>query len=333
MTGGGLSLQGLSIESPIKASERYNIACINSLDNVAYWVNLLQGSVGSLLNSIQRELGLMTPCGGLCLPESPVCKPLRSPNASRAHPDFAPGGILESTTCYSQANRDLSASVVDCPTFDTGYSCTQPDCTDAAPYCNINGRLGILVRQVCPLTCGCHLPRSTLALSLPETGCTPRCTKKTEYKEAMRTIPCTDVPRNDSNFVGFLENFQVAARVMARDWGEASVSSAAVKPSPPRAHLNGKGFSSASQIPRVPQRVYIDLFSRFGCAYLSMQRLDDVFRLGIDWRAAGLINSSTFLCAARFQSRLQPLRRKRLLLSRQASLPLLSRRLWLPRRR
>ena len=138
-------------------------------------------------------------------------------------------------------------------------------CPDLAPYCGRIGLIGIRARQICPQTCGCHLPRSPLALFLPESGCPTRCTLNVPYRQALLATPCVDVARNDTNFVAFLDNWYDVSEGMPLDW-------------------------------RTSGRAYVDQFRRFGCDYLRFRTVplwDNIVALNIDWRAVGLVNDST----------------------------------------
>ena len=141
------------------------------------------------------------PCGGYCRPEAPVCKPLRVENRSVPHPDCVDG---------------LTKS--GCPGHDNGYSCSEPTCEDAAPYCALGAAIGLRARQICPLTCGCAQPRGPLALSLPENGCPVNCLSTTNYRTALAEMPCEDVARNDTNFLAFLDQWQANCELWPKDW-------------------------------------------------------------------------------------------------------------------
>ena len=49
MIGGFFSLQAKQTQTVAEASNYYNAACVDRLDNIAFWGNLLQGAVGSQL--------------------------------------------------------------------------------------------------------------------------------------------------------------------------------------------------------------------------------------------------------------------------------------------
>ena len=230
----------------------WNPGCSDTLNSVAYYINLLQGSMGSELTKLIDN----TPCGGSCEPEAAVCKQQRSPNPAAPHPDCGdwlwrgkphPHGDSSWGWSGTLVVHDVTVGGVNvtatCP-VDSGYSCTQPVCIDAAPYCHLSSPAGVRARQICPRTCGCHLPRSTLALLLPESGCPFRCRKITVYRDALAAMPCEDAALNDTAYNGFLDNWQLNANTWPKDWRESS-------------------------------SVFIDLFRRFGCDYLNMNALPD----------------------------------------------------------
>ena len=146
---------------------------------------------------------------------------------------------MEGTTCRK------TVQISPCPSFDTGFSCAAPTCADAQPFCHLTGPVGVRARQICSQTCGCDEPQSQLALSLPNNGCPERCTRTTAYREAMASLPCVDVPRDDENLQGYLNNWHNVAQEWPKDWKESSI-------------------------------IWVDLFRRFGCAYLTMDSPADL---------------------------------------------------------
>ena len=266
VTGGYYSLEAKSIQSNDDASTYYNTECTEMMDFNGYITNLMQGAMGMELWKYEREAGITARCGGKCLPEAPICKLTRTPNTSKEHPDFARGGLLEHTTCVTAPDENGDFLSTSCPTYDNGYSCVQPQpCSvDVAPYCSFNSLLGVSARQLCPTTCGCTTPQSPLALFTPDQGCPSRCVESTQYREALANTPCVDIAVDNPNFVGFLDQFATAIRVVPVD------------------------FSSAGLL-------YVDFFTRFGCAYLLMDTVNDALALGVDIQRAGLVNTSTGL--------------------------------------
>ena len=146
IVGGRFSLTARAAEGVVDAADFYNPTCIDSTFQV-YYINLMIAAVGDEIRKQQRSRHASDPCGGLCLPEVPVCKQLRPRNTSLPHPDFAPGGLLEGTICRSEGFPSRGP----CPRFDTGYSCTVPSCIeDVAPFCARDSLVGVRARQVRP---------------------------------------------------------------------------------------------------------------------------------------------------------------------------------------
>ena len=235
ISGGKFSLATKGAETPEEATDYWNPGCADTLDVVAYYINLLQGAIGETLRRRQRLQGDLRPCGGVCTAEQPVCRLVRTPNNSTAHPDFIEGGFMAGTTCRDTPSTDLVA----CPQFDTGYSCTSPVCADAIPFCADSSPIGLRARQICSQTCGCHLPHSTLALNQPSSGCPRRCREIGEYRNSMIATPCVDVAKDDHAYVGFLDNWRDNAQFWPKDWKESSI-------------------------------IWVDLFRRYGCNYLNI---------------------------------------------------------------
>ena len=146
---------------------------------------------------------------------------------------------MQGTTCR------VAVQIAPCPTYDTGYSCAPPTCEDVVPYCHLSSPVGVRARQICSQTCGCHLPQSPLALSLSDSGCPDRCRQTTQFRDAMVSLPCEDVPREDPNFQSYLTNWYNVAQNWPKDWQESST-------------------------------IWVDLFRRFGCAYLGMNSPADL---------------------------------------------------------
>lgn len=62
-------------------------------------------------------------------------------------------------------------------------------------------------------TCGCADPASSLALSLPDSGCGPLCSDSSGYWAGIHTAPCEDaIPANHSTFHTYLINVLSASR-------------------------------------------------------------------------------------------------------------------------
>merc|ERR1712196_341087 len=86
---------------------------------------------------------------------------------------------------------------------------------------------GVRARQMCPQTCGCADPSSSLILSTPSYGCGEYCSRSETYASSLDAIPCTDQDADSDGFVTYLEelvrvsvswpeNWAVGARETAR---------------------------------------------------------------------------------------------------------------------
>ena len=197
------------------------------------------------------------PCGH-CSVLEPICKQLREPNTSVPHPtcknsqeEGAPATARVTSTTAAAAAVQAAArarNARQCPGYDTGYTCVAPRCDDVAPFCALGSAVGLRARQICPQTCGCDQPRSSLALSLPESGCPRSCELSTRYRDALHDMPCEDVANNDTNWLGFLEQWRAESEIWPFDWKQSA-------------------------------NIYIDLFRRFGCGYLDLNGVPHGYKM------------------------------------------------------
>eukprot|EP00747_Dinoflagellata_sp_TGD_P117344 gnl/TRDRNA2_/TRDRNA2_172584_c1_seq1.p1 gnl/TRDRNA2_/TRDRNA2_172584_c1~~gnl/TRDRNA2_/TRDRNA2_172584_c1_seq1.p1 ORF type:complete len:346 (+),score=21.69 gnl/TRDRNA2_/TRDRNA2_172584_c1_seq1:539-1576(+) len=67
---------------------------------------------------------------------------------------------------------------------------TANSCSDLASYCQQDEYA--LVRLLCPVTCGCHMPRSGLFFQNVGGGCPSCCTHVDSYLQAMDSYDCVD---------------------------------------------------------------------------------------------------------------------------------------------
>ena len=165
---------------------RWNPGCTDFLDGTFATINLLKSVIGELLrNRVQLNTSA---CGGCHTYELPLCKPGAwvGPNE---FDEFAPA-----------------------------HTCADVGCDYLRQYCNEVSDIGVRSRMLCPATCGCDLPRSSLALSLPLSGCPERCDRTVRYKIALAEMPCQDVDREDPVFNEFLDNWQAAAQLWPQAW-------------------------------------------------------------------------------------------------------------------
>ena len=91
-------------------------------------------------------------------------------------------------------------------------------CSDFAPFCNDVSTLGVRARQMCPRTCGCDDPTSSLALFMPASGCGEQCARSGYYLERRRELPCEDVPVDDAKFQATVADILAVARQWPLDW-------------------------------------------------------------------------------------------------------------------
>jgi len=64
-------------------------------------------------------------------------------------------------------------------------------------YCNADCDVGMKVRTLCPVTCGCHSPLNSLLLTHPVSGCPPSCAETSSYQEAVAITSCEEPPPSD----------------------------------------------------------------------------------------------------------------------------------------
>jgi len=65
-------------------------------------------------------------------------------------------------------------------------------CTDMKQYCDEDTESGAAARGICPETCGCKSPTSSLVLSAAAAGCPSSCEASFEYQEQLKNAPCKD---------------------------------------------------------------------------------------------------------------------------------------------
>merc|ERR1712137_1335279 len=58
-------------------------------------------------------------------------------------------------------------------------------CADILSFCQFDTYDGFAVRMLCPVTCGCTFPNSSLVLKEPSSGCPQYCTRVTTYIDAV----------------------------------------------------------------------------------------------------------------------------------------------------
>jgi len=69
-------------------------------------------------------------------------------------------------------------------------------CESVFKYCQWDSLVGVRARQICPVTCGCHDPRISIAIGGSNNGCSPACAKTEKFKTVQKTRPCQDLGKN-----------------------------------------------------------------------------------------------------------------------------------------
>jgi hypothetical protein len=111
----------------------------------------------------------------------------------------------------------------------TSGQCVRATCaTSVKPYCHQNSLAGIRARQLCSDTCGCSSPRSTLALSLPMSGCGAQCAKSGDHAQVLQQLPCEDVEVNDPLFQALLDDVITVVSKYPKDWRDGATYYATV---------------------------------------------------------------------------------------------------------
>mmetsp|Transcript_9605 Transcript_9605/g.19906 ORF Transcript_9605/g.19906 Transcript_9605/m.19906 type:complete len:773 (-) Transcript_9605:125-2443(-) len=108
------------------------------------------------------------------------------------------------------------------PLCTSNGTCIKPTCEALKPYCNMDNRAGVRVRQLCSHTCGCDNPTSNLAMAAPADGCGDQCGRSGEFLLKRRSMPCVDAPLGDPSFAAFLNDFDRVRQVWPNDWREGS---------------------------------------------------------------------------------------------------------------
>jgi hypothetical protein len=80
---------------------------------------------------------------------------------------------------------------------------------------------GLRARQLCPVTCGCKDPLSSLALFLPKSGCGELCLQTPDYEAALAQAPCEDVSADDPTFNEYVDAVVNASVTWPNDWKDS----------------------------------------------------------------------------------------------------------------
>lgn len=74
-------------------------------------------------------------------------------------------------------------------------------------YCNAESSAGTMVRMLCPISCKCHLPHSSLILASNSAGCPESCQRIGYYDEARAVADCSDASPAELSQEPFWLNF------------------------------------------------------------------------------------------------------------------------------
>ena len=87
---------------------------------------------------------------------------------------------------------------------DSGAECYAPSCArDAPEHCHKDDKVGLLARFLCPETCGCNSPNSSLILNGPRFGCGQPCRSSSTYTDLLAKMPCTDQHAGSSDLLAY----------------------------------------------------------------------------------------------------------------------------------
>jgi|EP00966_Prymnesium_polylepis_P157305 hypothetical protein len=126
--------------------------------------------------------------------------------------------------------------------------CIAPTCLDLQRFCQSYTSLGVRARGLCPNTCGCNAPRSSLVLTLPADGCGSLCVQSVEYAFVLSQVPCEDSKTTDPDFLAFLS----ASQHVSAQWP------------------HDKQFHWDHRV--------VAYLRRFGCPYLAFSEADAALR-------------------------------------------------------
>ena len=127
------------------------------------------------------------------------------------------GSLIDAVSLVGvNCNDDPNLVEGNCPSsrpFCNPYGvCVEATCEAVTPFCNSTTIAGVRARQLCPIQCGCEELRSTLALSTPLTGCPHTCGSSITARHEISSMPCEDVAKNDTNWLGFVDQMLYAAQ-------------------------------------------------------------------------------------------------------------------------
>ena len=141
--------------------------------------------------------------------------------------------VLSLPGFYEKLNRNAFAAAIPdeacggCP-YDAPLCLPDGSCVDvtscemARPYCHMPSLAGLRARQLCPVTCGCDDPRSSLALGLPLSGCGDQCYKSVPFLRALDETPCEDIAVDDPKWQGLTDSLENASASFPMDWASSA---------------------------------------------------------------------------------------------------------------
>ena len=197
LEGGQHAVQTKVTQSPEDASYDWNAMCLDLLDWPTSHLNRIRGTVGDAVD--WRECD-SAGCKFCCYLSFSKCSILSNPKSLFLL------GPFDKPFCFNG-------------------ECVQPTCAEHARFhCQNESIAGLRFRQLCPVSCGCDSPQSSLVLSLPAGGCGQCASVSQNYTDKMATLPCEDVSVNSSLWVDFLDHFELVSKF----WPDAESSFAMV---------------------------------------------------------------------------------------------------------
>jgi len=83
---------------------------------------------------------------------------------------------------------------------------TITNCSQVQDYCNDWSTLGTRARQVCPHTCGCNRPGSSLVIAGKNSGCAyPACDVSRIHNASLSQRSCSDAPRDSEMMAAYIK--------------------------------------------------------------------------------------------------------------------------------
>jgi len=91
-------------------------------------------------------------------------------------------------------------------------------CDSISKYCQWDSLAGVRARQICPVTCGCHDPRISVAIGGSNNGCSPSCAQTKGYTSVQRTRPCEDAGEDHEYWKGWKQSVDDLALSYPPSW-------------------------------------------------------------------------------------------------------------------